>query len=84
MSIAFQYAASLTGASVDERKAPINLILEFVLTESSEAHHLFSPVLPARRSPEAYTGCQTLSEEFVHYSVHQHDRSLAVTSLTQA
>lgn len=83
MGAAFRYAGSLTGASIDECEVSAIPIFESILTKTSEAHHLVPPVLPTRRSLEAYTRCQTLPKEPLYNSVHQHARSLAAMSLTR-
>jgi len=55
-SLAFEYGASVTGASVDECETVLQCQSPgWSLTLSSEDDSLAPPVVPTRRSPEADT-----------------------------
>lgn len=70
--IAFEYGASATGASVDECEMVLRTQKpEQPLMLSSEDDHLIPPLLPTRRSPEAYPRFQTIPKESLYNSVRQ-------------
>lgn len=53
-----------------------------ILIRRSEDDILLSPLLPTRRSSQAYTGYQPLPEESVYNSVRQQDQVRAARCLT--